>query len=123
MKKENTQVVIPYLILPQAKNFYDFVKNVFGGQETHRFLHADQSLMHGQVNIGSSSIMFADSNNQLPPQPAGLYILVDNADETFKKAIDNGSTVIMELADKDYGRTCGVRDPFGNTWWITTELN
>ena len=46
--------------------------------------------------------------------------LFENADESYKKAIDEGATTVMELSDQDYGRTCGVSDPFGNTWWITS---
>ena len=40
--------------------------------------------------------------------------------ESFKKAIAEGATVLMELSDQNYGRTCGVTDPFGNIWWITS---
>ena len=29
--------------------------------------------------------------------------------------------VVMEIENKDYGRTGGVKDPFGNTWWIVAE--
>ena len=122
MENQTTkQTVIPYLVIPNAVNFYEFVQNVFGGKETARFLNDDQSLMHGEVNIGGSTIMFGNASPQWTPQPAGLYVTVANADETFKKAIDNGSAVVMEIEDKDYGRTGGVKDPFGNTWWIVAE--
>jgi len=54
------------------------------------------------------------------PQPAGLFIYVENADEGFRKAKEAGAQVIMEPVDREYGRSCGVKDPFGNTWWITS---
>ena len=91
------QVVVPYLVIPNAIRFYEFVENVFGGEETARFLNDDQSLMHGEVNIGGSKIMFGNSGDQWTSQPAGLFINVANADETFRKAIDNGATVVMEI--------------------------
>ncbi|WP_431200968.1 hypothetical protein ACQ86K_30970 [Mucilaginibacter sp. P19] len=28
----------------------------------------------------------------------------------------------MPPADQPYGRSAGVKDPFGNTWWITNPL-
>ena len=121
MANQIKQVVVPYLIIPNALQFYEFVEEVFGGTETARFLNADQSLMHGEVNIGGSTIMFGNASEGWTPQPAGLYVTVENADETFKKAIENGATVVMEMANKDYGRTGGVKDPFGNTWWIVAE--
>ena len=47
---------------------------------------------------------------------------VGDADATYKKALAAGSLTVdgQEPSDKDYGRTCGVKDPFGNTWWITS---
>lgn len=110
---------MPYLILPNAIQFFDFVEKVFGGKETGRFLDEEKSLRHGEVNIGGSTIMFGNSSEQWPAQPAGLYINVEKADEAFRKALANGATVVQELSDKEYGRTGGVKDPFGNTWWIT----
>ena len=64
--------------------------------------------------------MYADCTDEYTPQPAGLYVNVENADDTFKKALENGAEVVNEMSDKEYGRTGGVKDPFGNTWWITT---
>jgi uncharacterized glyoxalase superfamily protein PhnB len=79
-----------------------------------------KTIMHSEIQIGGSTIMFADTTEQIKEQVAGLFIYVENADETYKKAIDAGATTVMELSNQDYGRTCGVNDPFGNTWWITT---
>jgi len=51
-----------------------------------------------------------------------LFIYVHDADLTYKKALAAGAATVPgnEPSDKDYGRTCGVTDPFGNTWWITS---
>jgi uncharacterized glyoxalase superfamily protein PhnB len=64
--------------------------------------------------------MFADATDIYKTQTAGLFVYVDNADETFKKAIEAKSTVISQVADQSYGRSGGINDPFGNTWWITS---
>ena len=119
--QQGHQVVMPYLVIPNAIKFFDFVEKVFGGKETGRFLDDQQSLMHGEVNIGGSTIMFGNSSEEWPPQPAGLYINVENADQTYQQALANGAAVVQEMSDKDYGRTGGVKDPFGNTWWITSQ--
>jgi uncharacterized glyoxalase superfamily protein PhnB len=48
---------------------------------------------------------------------------VADVDATYKTAIDAGATSIMEPTDKFYGdRSSGVRDPFGNEWWIATHV-
>ena len=40
--------------------------------------------------------------------------------KTYHKALEMGASYIMEPADMEYGRSCGVKDPFGNVWWITS---
>lgn len=65
---------------------------------------------------------FADATEQFTERTTGLFVYVENADETFKKALDEGATSLMLPADQSYGRSGGVEDPFGNTRWITTPL-
>ena len=57
---------------------------------------------------------------QFEPRNASLFVYVENADESFEAAKANGATVLMELSNQDYGRTCGITDPTGNIWWITS---
>jgi PhnB protein len=115
------QTIMPYLILAGAEKFIEFTRKVFNANETFKRTREDgKTIMHSEIQIGNSTIMFADTTEQIKEQVAGLFIYVENADETYKKAIDAGATTVMELSNQDYGRTCGVNDPFGNTWWITT---
>lgn len=114
------QSVMPYLIIPNADRFAGFIKKVFNGVDENIFLTDDKKVMHGEIIISGSRIMYADCTDEYTPQPAGLYVNVENADDTFKKALENGAEVVNEMSDKEYGRTGGVKDPFGNTWWITT---
>jgi len=69
--------------------------------------------------IGNSTIMFADTNEQFKPSNAALFVYVENADETFAKAIGEGATVEKEITDESYGRSGAIKDPFGNIWWVT----
>jgi uncharacterized glyoxalase superfamily protein PhnB len=117
---EGYQRVMPYLIMKNATEFPRFMKNVFQAEEIGTHLTEEKLIMHGEMKIGNSTIMFADSTNEFAPQNAGLYVIVANADETYKAAIAQGAVSVMEPADKEYGRSSGVVDPFGNTWWITS---
>ena len=117
------QVVMPYLMLNGALKFIDFVKNVFNAElneSMHKLREDKATVMHSEVTICGSTIMFTDATEQWREQTANLFVYVDNADETYRKAIDSGATMLMELSNQDYGRTCGVTDPFGNVWWITS---
>ncbi len=67
----------------------------------------EKIITHREIRIGDSTIMFADSTEKFEPRTTGLFIYVENADETYEKAIDEGATTIMGLSDQDDGRTCG----------------
>jgi PhnB protein len=55
------------------------------------------------------------STAEREPFPAFLYVYVDDADDTFQRAVDAGAQVLEEPLDTPYGdRRAMVRDPFGN---------
>jgi PhnB protein len=116
------QVVMPYLMIKGgAMKFIDFVKAVFNAELPNIYgFHEAGTVKHAEISIGGSTIMFSDATEQWKQQTANLYVYVDDADETYNKAIYSGATSLMELSNQDYGRTCGVTDPFGNVWWITS---
>jgi PhnB protein len=118
---KNHQTIMPYLILDDALQFIDFTKNVFNATVLHApQLRDDGTALHAEINIHGSTIMFADTSSDWKPQTANLFVYVPNADESFKKALEEGATELMGLSNQEYGRTCGVTDPFGNVWWITS---
>lgn len=115
------QTVMPYLILKGASQFIDFTKNVFGASETHsKAIREDGTIMHAEITLNGSTIMVTDETEDWSKQTANLFVYVLNADKTYLKALENGAVSLMGLSDQDYGRTCGVTDPFGNVWWITS---
>lgn len=113
------QALMPYLIMEDAAGFIDFIKTVFNAEMTHESIR-DGIVGHCEAQIGGSTIMFSQSRDQWKPATANMFIYVDDADERYKKAVEAGAQTIMEPADQDYGRSCGVTDPFGNVWWITS---
>ncbi|MFA6083356.1 VOC family protein [Mucilaginibacter sp.] len=115
------QAVMPYLMLQNAAGFINFTEAVFNADVAMQKNRENENLiMHSEINISGSTIMFCDASDNLRIATANLFIYVDDADKTYHLAIENGATTVMELSDQDYGRTCGVIDPFGNTWWITS---
>ncbi|WP_181304057.1 glyoxalase/bleomycin resistance/extradiol dioxygenase family protein [Rufibacter sp. XAAS-G3-1] len=120
--REGYQTVMPYLIVPRAAQFMDFLRKVFQAEEKYRTDREDGQIMHAEMTIGGSTIMLAEATGEWAAQPAGLYIHVANADEAYHQALAEGATPVMELADQPYGRSGGVKDPFGNTWWVTSAL-
>jgi len=114
------QQIMPYLILQDANAFFAFMEKVFGATEKLKVMRDEATIQHAELQIGESTIMFADSTEQFKTQPAGMFVFVANADETYQKALSEGATSVMEMSDETYGRTGGIADPFGNVWWITS---
>lgn len=113
------QRITPYLILENAEGFLDFTKNVFGAEEKYKAMRSENVIMHAEIKIAGSSIMIADATEQFKKQTAGLFIYVNNCDEVYQSALANRATSLMEPANQEYGRSAGVTDPYGVTWWIT----
>lgn len=114
--------MMPYITVENASALLQFMKKVFHAEEAYKAMRDDKKdvIMHAEVKIGSSTIMLAEAPEQSKICPAGLFIYVENADETYQKAVKEGAASVQIPADQPYGRSCGVKDPFGNIWWITS---
>ncbi len=113
--------IAPYIIVPRAGEFIEFLKNAFGGTERFRVGRERRSefIMHAEVAIGNSIIELADANEQFPAAPAAIHLYFADADAFYARAIDAGATSIYEVGDHVSGdRQGAVRDPFGNFWYI-----
>lgn len=114
------QTVMPYLILEDVEKFLAFSREVFGAEVKMKHSDDDGRIVHAEIVIGDSTIMTGESNEKWGSQPAGLYVNVDSADETYRKALEAGAESVMELSDQEYRRSGGVKDTNGNSWWITS---
>jgi PhnB protein len=75
-----------------------------------------------EVHVGDSLIMVS-STSERDVFPAFLYIYVDDADQTYERALSAGAVSIEAPLDTPYGdRRAMVRDPFGNVFQIAHEL-
>jgi len=117
---ENYQAVMLYLILKDAQKFIDFTTRVFEASLTHKAMRDPHHIQHGEVMIGGTTIMFADATETYAERPAGMFVYVLDVDKTFKQALEEGGTVVSSVSDQPYGRSGGISDPCGNTWWITS---
>ena len=115
--------LMPYLIIPDAYKFMDFMKNVFGATEQVIVPRSEGVIMHGELRIDDAVIMFADSTDTITTKPAGIFIYMNSVDEIYAKALAAGATSLMKPTRQEYGYTCGFHDPFGNDWWPVEPSN
>jgi uncharacterized glyoxalase superfamily protein PhnB len=116
------QTVMPYLILKDAEAFIKFAIFVFEAKETRKVMRDAQTIMHAEIMIGESTIMLAEATEIYKARTAGLFVYVNDSDVAIEKAIVSGAKLIAATTNQPYGRSGGITDPFGNTWWITTPL-
>jgi PhnB protein len=116
--------VTPYVMVAGGAAFIDFTKQAFGAVEMYRFAVPNSHLlMHAAIRIGDSIVELADATPEHPASPMALHLYVENTDELYDRALAAGATSIEAPADKPYGdRSAGVRDAFGNQWFIATHI-
>jgi PhnB protein len=116
----NYQTVMSYLILNDASNFIAFAEKVLGAKQTSKIMRDEKTIMHAEIMVGECTIMLADATDKYRHQPGSFFVYVPDADKTFKTAIEAGATILSEPSDQPYGRSGGVTDPSGNTFWFTS---
>lgn len=110
--------VVPYLILDDSKKFLDFAKYVFAATEQHIARHDNGDIMHGEIRIFDAVIMFSQASENWGTKPAGMFLYVENVDQTYEAGLRYDAVSLMPPEQKDYGYTAGFEDPFGNQWWL-----
>jgi PhnB protein len=120
-KPDGYHSITPYLVLSNAREFIAFARRAFDAKELE-FHDLGEGRVHAEVRIGDSILMFGQGGGQFPLFPAQLYLYVPDVDSTYRRALDAGATSVAEPDDKPYGdRSAGVKDPFGNVWYIATH--
>ena len=115
----------PYILTTNARQLIDFLATVFGATPERRIDGPDGTIRHAEMRIDDSVIMLADAHGQWAPVPAWLHIYVPDVDATYQKALAAGGTSVQPPSQRegDPDRRGGVADPWGNQWWISTQIS
>lgn len=108
------------MVLKDTEGFISFIKTVFGAEEKLRVPTEDGGLMHAEYSINGGTIMFGECGGEWQPFPCGMFVVVDDVDGLYAKAVDNGATGNQKPGDRGYGRAAGFVDKWGNQWWLNT---
>jgi PhnB protein len=128
---EGYHTITPYLAVEDAARAIEFYTQAFGAKEVVRMDAPGGKIGHAELEIGDSRIMLSDPFPQAstkPPKELGgtsfsVMMYVEDVDAAFKRAVDAGATVSMELADMFWGDRFGsVTDPFGHSWSLATHV-
>ncbi len=122
--------VTPYLAINGAALAIEWYKRAFGAKELRREPGPDGKLIHARVRIGDSIVMLSDvfpgghkDPLQLGGSPISLHIYSNNVDALWKRAVEAGAKVDMQLDDMFWGERYGrITDPFGHSWSMSMQI-
>ncbi|MHB8754167.1 MAG: VOC family protein [Candidatus Acidiferrales bacterium] len=119
--REGFLTVTPYVVVNGATKFIDFLTEAFGAVEKGRVPVPGGKIMHAEMKIGDSMIELSDGNDQYGPLPVTIHLTVPDAEAAYRGALKAGAISLYEPADQFWGEhEGGVRDPFGNEWYIAS---
>jgi PhnB protein len=120
---EGVPTVQPYLHLRGAEKMLPFLEKAFGGVvQGHVPTSPEGQVLHATVQIGDNTLEVDEAHGEFQPMPCHLHLHVDDADAMYERSLRAGATSIDAPSDKPYGRSGGVKDPFGNSWYVTSPL-
>ena len=120
---EGLRTIQPYLHLRAAHNMISFMEAAFGAEAMGVHKSPDGIVRHATMRIGNATLEIDEAHGEYQPKPCVLHVYVPDADAMYAQALRAGATSVEPPADKPYGdRSAGVRDQFGNTWYLNTYM-
>jgi len=127
--KQHGSVIIPTLRYKDAPAAMEWLCDAFGFKKHLVVPGENGTIAHAQLSYGNAMIMLGSENNDeygkllgLPKDLNGLntqapYIVVEEVDEHYQRAVAAGAAIVMDLKDEDYGgRGYSCQDPEGYVW-------
>lgn len=113
---EGYRSVTPRIAVADVAGQVEFLRSAFNG------IGEVPDGRPAEIVVGDSMIMVG-SIIEREPFPAFLHVYVDDADQTYERAVGAGAEVVEEPCDTPYGdRRAMVRDPFGNLYQIAHRI-
>lgn len=121
--------VIPALRYRNAAAMIDWLGKAFGFERHAVYEGPEGTIAHAELTLNGGMIMLGSTKDdeygrsfKSPDELGGVetrsvYIVVEDADAAYKRALDAGAKVVRPLADMPYGsREFAVKDPEGHSW-------
>jgi uncharacterized glyoxalase superfamily protein PhnB len=126
---KNTRVtIIPCLRYRDAVAAIEWLCTAFGFEKQAVYMNPDGTVAHAQLTFGNGMIILGSVREDSagwgeciaqPDEIGGRetqspYLVVADADEIYRRAKLAGATIVIDIADADYGgRGFTCRDPEG----------
>jgi uncharacterized glyoxalase superfamily protein PhnB len=121
--RKGFRATTPYLFAQDAAHLIEFIAKAFGGEETYRKELPDGAVIHAEMRLGDSMLMLGEATPEFGPMPTSIYLYVTDSDSVYQRALSVGGISVFPIMTLPNGeRYGGVKDPFGNIWWIATHI-
>ena len=130
LNKKQYGAVSAMLTVSDIKAAVTFYQKAFGFTKRGVMNGPDGKPVHAELTLRGTTLMLGPENAALGKRnaktvgasPAGLYLLVENADKVVAKAVSLGATAQGPVMDMFWGDHCGiVVDPDGYMWMVGTH--
>jgi uncharacterized glyoxalase superfamily protein PhnB len=121
--------IMPALRYSDAKAAIAWLEDVFGFTRRAVYENPDGTIAHAELALGGGMIMLGSKKDDAygwrfksPGEVGGVetrsaYIVVEDADAVYARALAAGATVVREIQNMDYGsREFTIKDPEGHSW-------
>ena len=118
------QNLMPYFHPVGALKMLEFLKQAFVAEEIGVYKSPDGTVQHARIRIGDSIVEMGEAHGPWQPRPMHFMLSVDDADTWYERAMNaEGAISLGAPANQAYGgRTGTVQDPFGNTWYLSSQV-
>jgi PhnB protein len=129
LNRKNYGAVTPMLAVRDMRQAVDFYSKALGFT-VRSVMDGPEGPIHAELRLRETTLMLSPesrqqnslSANSIGNTPATLYLLVDDVDGVFNRAVGAGARVTMPVMDMFWGDRCGqISDPEGNKWMIATH--
>ena len=129
LNRKNYGALTPMLTVRDIRQAVDFYSRALGFT-VRSVMDGPEGAIHAELRLRETTLMLGPESQQqnslsaktIGNTPATLYLLVDDVDSVFNRAVAAGARVAMPVTDMFWGDRCGqISDPEGNKWMIATH--
>ena len=120
--------ICPTLLYADAQAAIRQLTEAFGFTELSVYEGEDGLVQHAELAQGNGVVMLGSKGRggrfdeaMRDAGPTGVYVVVDDVDSHYQRAVDHGAEILVPPTDQDYGsRDYMARDAEGNIWSFGT---
>lgn len=115
--------VMPHFNIRGAKKMIDFLTQALAAETLALHESPEGTVQHAKVRIGASIVEMGEAHGQWQPRPMHFMVNVEDCDAAYERAMKTEGAISVSVpANAPYGgRTGTIEDPFGNTWYLTSQ--